>query len=88
MMPLICIQGAFFCSQNAFNSILFTCFDLPQGATILDQPVCITNWGQSEDEFNIWNRPSWKLEDESSETVCAFIYVFDCYRRLIIVLFL
>lgn len=41
---------------------------LLSGATILDQPVCITNWGQSEDEFNIWNRPSWKLEDESSET--------------------
>ncbi|KAK1383019.1 hypothetical protein POM88_020754 [Heracleum sosnowskyi] len=38
------------------------------GASILDQPVCITNWGQSEDEFNIWNRSSWKLEDESSET--------------------
>ncbi|KAL8111956.1 binding partner of ACD11 1 isoform X2 [Apium graveolens] len=41
---------------------------LLSGASILDQPVCITNWGQSEDEFNIWNRSSWKLEDESSET--------------------
>ncbi|KAL8146700.1 hypothetical protein AgCh_004440 [Apium graveolens] len=38
------------------------------GDSILDQPVCITNWGKSEDEFNIWNRSSWKLEDESSET--------------------
>ncbi|XP_063943934.1 binding partner of ACD11 1 isoform X1 [Daucus carota subsp. sativus] len=40
---------------------------LLSGATILDRPVCITNWGQSEDEFNIWNRPTWKIEDESSE---------------------
>lgn len=65
-----------FCLRNTFDSLLFTCFDLFQGATILDRPVCITNWGQSEDEFNIWNRPTWKIEDESSENVCLFIFFF------------
>ncbi|XP_010256892.1 PREDICTED: binding partner of ACD11 1-like isoform X2 [Nelumbo nucifera] len=37
---------------------------LLSGATIVDQPVCITRWGQYEDEFDLWSRPSRKLEDE------------------------
>lgn len=41
---------------------------LLNGATILDRPVCVTHWGHSEDEFNIWNRSSWKLEDETGST--------------------
>ncbi|RVW31254.1 Binding partner of ACD11 1 [Vitis vinifera] len=39
-----------------------------QGATIVDQRVCITRWGHYEDEFDLWNRPTWKLEDETSST--------------------
>ncbi|KAI3452823.1 hypothetical protein Pfo_009486 [Paulownia fortunei] len=38
---------------------------LLSGATILDQPVCITPWGHYEDDYNLWNRSSWKIEDES-----------------------
>ncbi|KAG8383102.1 hypothetical protein BUALT_Bualt05G0149800 [Buddleja alternifolia] len=38
---------------------------LLSGATIVDQPVCITHWGHYEDDYNLWNRSSWKIEDES-----------------------
>ncbi|KAF8390239.1 hypothetical protein HHK36_024764 [Tetracentron sinense] len=38
------------------------------GATIVDQPVCISRWGQYEDEYDIWNMSSWKFEDETSST--------------------
>lgn len=37
---------------------------LLSGATILDQRVCITRWGHYEDEFDLWNRPSYRQEDE------------------------
>ncbi|XAR56021.1 hypothetical protein NMG60_11036300 [Bertholletia excelsa] len=36
------------------------------GATIVDQCICVTRWGQCEDEFDYWNLSSWKLEDASS----------------------
>ncbi|KAK3143574.1 hypothetical protein QOZ80_4AG0302050 [Eleusine coracana subsp. coracana] len=36
---------------------------LLSGATIVDQPVCITYWGQSEDPYNFWDRP-WQVEEE------------------------
>ncbi|KAL7091448.1 hypothetical protein ACP275_12G106900 [Erythranthe tilingii] len=39
---------------------------LLSGATIGDQPVCINPWGHYEDAYDLWNRPSWKIEDESS----------------------
>ncbi|XP_075497168.1 binding partner of ACD11 1-like isoform X2 [Primulina tabacum] len=39
---------------------------LLSGATIVDQPVCIVRWGNYEDDNNLWNRPSWKIEDDSS----------------------
>ncbi|GFZ06812.1 RNA-binding (RRM/RBD/RNP motifs) family protein [Actinidia rufa] len=41
---------------------------LLSGATILDQHICITHWGHYQDEFDFWNRPSWKLEDETDST--------------------
>nr|KYP65853.1 Protein vip1 [Cajanus cajan] len=41
---------------------------LLSGATILDQRVCITRWGQYQDEFDFWNRPSYSHEDESAST--------------------
>ncbi|PIA62610.1 hypothetical protein AQUCO_00200548v1 [Aquilegia coerulea] len=41
---------------------------LLSGATIVDQRVCITHWGRNEDEFNIWNRPSWRIDDETSSS--------------------
>jgi len=39
---------------------------LLSGATILDQRVCITRWGQYEDEFDFWNRPSHRQEETGS----------------------
>ncbi|KAK6242771.1 hypothetical protein QUC31_013512 [Theobroma cacao] len=40
---------------------------LEWGATILDQRVCITRWGQCEEEFHFWN-PSRSHEDETSSS--------------------
>ncbi|KAL6844495.1 hypothetical protein ACP4OV_026168 [Aristida adscensionis] len=37
---------------------------LLSGATIVDQPVCITHWGQPEETFNFWDRPTWQVEEE------------------------
>ncbi|OVA09048.1 RNA recognition motif domain [Macleaya cordata] len=41
---------------------------LLSGATIVDQRVCIRRWGQYEDEFDFWSRPSWKIEEENGST--------------------
>ncbi|KAF6159982.1 hypothetical protein GIB67_033066 [Kingdonia uniflora] len=41
---------------------------LLSGATIADQRVCITSWGQHQDEFDIWNRSSWTIGDETGST--------------------
>ncbi|PIA27899.1 hypothetical protein AQUCO_07400024v1 [Aquilegia coerulea] len=38
---------------------------LLSGATIVDQCVCIRHYGQYEGDFDMWNSPSWKNEDES-----------------------
>ncbi|WCJ27610.1 RNA-binding (RRM/RBD/RNP motifs) family protein [Euphorbia peplus] len=38
---------------------------LLSGATILDQRVCITRWGQYVDEFDLWNRSTSRAEDET-----------------------
>ncbi|KAJ3677348.1 hypothetical protein LUZ60_003072 [Juncus effusus] len=49
---------------------------LLSGATIVDQQVCITNWGHYEDPSNnFWDRPSWSIEDETVYTnveTCQF----------------
>ncbi|RCV35672.1 hypothetical protein SEVIR_7G270000v4 [Setaria viridis] len=37
---------------------------LLSGATIVDQPVCITYWGQPEETFSFWDRPTWEVEEE------------------------
>ncbi|KAL3631135.1 hypothetical protein CASFOL_024119 [Castilleja foliolosa] len=47
---------------------------LLSGATILDQPVCITRWGHYEDAYDLWNHSSFKIEDESSTTSEAHAY--------------
>ncbi|XP_057777144.1 binding partner of ACD11 1 [Salvia miltiorrhiza] len=39
---------------------------LLSGATIVDQPVCISRWGHYEDNYDMWNRSTWKIEDESA----------------------
>ncbi|XAR65173.1 hypothetical protein NMG60_11009193 [Bertholletia excelsa] len=39
---------------------------LLSGATIVDQRVCITRWGHSEDEFDFWNQPSQRFDDETA----------------------
>ncbi|KAI4314189.1 hypothetical protein L6164_027123 [Bauhinia variegata] len=41
---------------------------LLSGATILDQRVCITRWGQYEDEFDFWNRPSYNHREGTGST--------------------
>ncbi|XP_050236962.1 binding partner of ACD11 1 [Mercurialis annua] len=41
---------------------------LLSGATILDQRVCITRWGHYVDEFDMWNSPSARVEDETETT--------------------
>jgi hypothetical protein len=30
----------------------------------VDQPVCITYWGQPEETFSFWDRPTWESEEE------------------------
>ncbi|KAJ4960998.1 hypothetical protein NE237_020908 [Protea cynaroides] len=45
---------------------------LLSGATIVDQRVCITRWGQHE-EFNFWNRPSWRIDDETDTHENGFV---------------
>ncbi|KAG7654263.1 RNA recognition motif domain [Arabidopsis suecica] len=39
---------------------------LLSGATILDQRVCITRWGQHHEEFDFWNATPQGFEDEYS----------------------
>ncbi|KAI6686453.1 hypothetical protein NL676_032366 [Syzygium grande] len=41
---------------------------LLSGATIVDQRVCITRWGQYEDELDFWNSSSSRNEDRSNST--------------------
>ncbi|CAI9096635.1 OLC1v1032827C2 [Oldenlandia corymbosa var. corymbosa] len=41
---------------------------LLSGATILDQRVCITRWGHTDDEYGYWNRSTWNNGDESGAT--------------------
>ncbi|KAL0864996.1 hypothetical protein Bca101_044114 [Brassica carinata] len=36
------------------------------GATILDQRVCITRWGQNHQEFDFWNETPRSSEDEAN----------------------
>ncbi|XP_062184828.1 binding partner of ACD11 1 isoform X2 [Phragmites australis] len=38
---------------------------LLSGATIVDQPVCITHWGQPEEPYNFWDRSAWQFEEET-----------------------
>ncbi|KAG8366323.1 hypothetical protein BUALT_Bualt17G0067900 [Buddleja alternifolia] len=41
---------------------------LLSGATIVDQPVCITRWGNYEDDYDLWNHSTWRIEDESDQS--------------------
>lgn len=48
---------------------------LLSGATIVDQQVCISYWGQPEETFNFWDRPTWETEEEieyRSYQACQF----------------
>ncbi|KAM3371218.1 hypothetical protein ACQJBY_018541 [Aegilops geniculata] len=38
---------------------------LLSGATIVDQPVCISRWGQPDEPCNFWDRPTWQVEEET-----------------------
>lgn len=40
---------------------------LLSGATIMDQPVCITRWGHYDDH-NFWQQTSWGIEEETVTT--------------------
>ncbi|KAM3390807.1 hypothetical protein ACQJBY_012428 [Aegilops geniculata] len=37
---------------------------LLSGATIVDQPVCISRWGQPDEPCNFWDRPTWQVQEE------------------------
>ncbi|KAL6187673.1 hypothetical protein ACLB2K_039069 [Fragaria x ananassa] len=41
---------------------------LLSGATIIDQPVCITRWGHYQDEFDFWNRPHSRDDEDTHST--------------------
>lgn len=41
-----------------------------QGATIVDQPICIARWGHHDEVSDSWDGPYWKLEDGNVSTVC------------------
>jgi len=45
---------------------------LLSGATIVDQRVCIVNWGESEQSFDFWNNPSWRLEHEVEDPEAGY----------------
>ncbi|CAM0901927.1 unnamed protein product [Alopecurus aequalis] len=36
---------------------------LLSGATIVDQPVCISRWGQPDEPSNFWDRPTWQADE-------------------------
>ncbi|XP_042441763.1 binding partner of ACD11 1-like [Zingiber officinale] len=38
---------------------------LLSGATIIDQPVCITSLGHYDEACSFWDQPSWKVEDDT-----------------------
>ncbi|RWW69275.1 hypothetical protein BHE74_00023142 [Ensete ventricosum] len=46
-----------------------------QGATIVDQHVCITRWGSYDEDCSFWNRPSY--EDNTQFTVCIFLLIIN-----------
>lgn len=46
---------------------------LPQGATIIDQHVCIARWGQYEEPSSFWDRPTWSVEDDNDPMVRILI---------------
>jgi hypothetical protein len=59
------------------RSNLFVSFALSyQGATIVDQPVCITRWGCYDDN-NFWQQ-TWSIEEE---TVVVCIYLMMQHIR-------
>lgn len=41
-----------------------------QGATIVDQQVCITRWGTYTDEDDLWNSSPCNHEGNSGSSVC------------------
>nr|ABR17311.1 unknown [Picea sitchensis] len=45
---------------------------LMSGATIVDQRVCIVSWGGSEQSFDLWNSPSWRLEHEYEDPEASY----------------
>lgn len=45
---------------------------LLSGATIIDQRVCIVNWGGSDQSFDLWNKPSWRLEHDFEDPEASY----------------
>ncbi|KAL2546778.1 RNA-binding (RRM/RBD/RNP motif) family protein [Forsythia ovata] len=58
-----CTAYVTFQNPHALETAIFL-----SGATIVDQPVCITKWGHYEDDADLWNQTSWRLEDESEQS--------------------
>lgn len=40
---------------------------LLSGATIIDQHVCISRWGDYKEPLSFWDQPSWGFEDENEQ---------------------
>lgn len=55
----------------AYSFLVLTC----QGATIVDQHVCITRWGSYEDENDTWYSPL-NHEVHTGSTVCIKLDAF------------
>lgn len=57
------------------HSLVWNYLYLLQGATILDQRVCITRWGQHHEAFDFWNGAPRCFEDETSSHVWISSYI-------------
>ncbi|KAM6547202.1 hypothetical protein CsatB_018878 [Cannabis sativa] len=60
------VSAFFSFSGNIEHVEIIRYSSMESGATIVDQRVCITRWGQYRDEFDFWNSSSETREHESS----------------------
>ncbi|KAK1437751.1 hypothetical protein QVD17_03549 [Tagetes erecta] len=50
---------------------------LLSGATLLDQTICITKWGQDSDETEYWNRASSWVPDDGNTSYASHQYAYS-----------
>ena len=61
----------------AIVSLIIAQILMCQGATIVDQSVCISRWGSYVDDAYSWDGSSWKTQENSSSTVCINFFNED-----------